>query len=198
MTNDEIRAFLNVLRGRGSNPATIQAADLIEKLQRERDEARDRLAEAQSDAEKWCKDSILMLGFADILEEHGLMPSSSELISARDRALAKSREQGFRAGIEAAAEKARIHMLGMSRERSDKMQKAILALSPSDKPAAPSVADHDIIELRGIGNYYGTLCLKRENGQDYWTIENYDGHDWAKIPDELGSALRALAAREGE
>lgn len=101
MTN-EANKILTYLRARDL-PVTHKAADLIEQLQRERDEARDRLAEAQSDAEKWRKDSILMLGFVDVLEEHGLIPSSSELLEARDRAIAKSREQGFCAGLEAAA-----------------------------------------------------------------------------------------------
>src|SRR5690606_10314898 len=52
-----------------------------EKAEAALTEARDRQAAAQRDAENWCKDSILMLGFADIVEEHGLIPSSSELLA---------------------------------------------------------------------------------------------------------------------
>ena len=33
-----------------------------------------------------------------------------------------------------------------------------------------------------IGNYYGGLEVKEEDGKFYWAITNYDGHDWEEIP----------------
>lgn len=36
-----------------------------------------------------------------------------------------------------------------------------------------------------IGNYYGSLWIKKENNKCYWSIENYDGHDWSEIPENL-------------
>lgn len=40
-----------------------------------------------------------------------------------------------------------------------------------------------------IGNYYGALNVKVENGVPYWAIENYDGCDWQEITPELYLAL---------
>lgn len=40
-----------------------------------------------------------------------------------------------------------------------------------------------------IGNYYGGLAVKTEDGKHYWSIENYDGHDWREIPESLYRAL---------
>lgn len=40
-----------------------------------------------------------------------------------------------------------------------------------------------------IGNYYGGLAVKTEDGKHYWSIENYDGHDWEEIPESLYRAL---------
>lgn len=110
MTNDLTIEFLR----RTDTGLSNKAADLIERLQQERDEARDRLAQAERDA--------------DIREDF-----------AHDY----GHDEGFRAGIEAASEKAKIFMLGLSKDRSDKMQKAILALTPTDKPSAPSVAESE-------------------------------------------------------
>ena len=36
-----------------------------------------------------------------------------------------------------------------------------------------------------IGNYYGGLSVKTEDGKHYWSIENYSGHDWSEIPESL-------------
>lgn len=38
-------------------------------------------------------------------------------------------------------------------------------------------------------NYYGSLTLMHEEGQYFWSVENYDGHCWDSIPDYLGDAL---------
>lgn len=40
-----------------------------------------------------------------------------------------------------------------------------------------------------IGNYYGCLEVKEENGKFYWSIENWDGHDWQEIPEHLFNVL---------
>lgn len=40
-----------------------------------------------------------------------------------------------------------------------------------------------------IGNYYGGLEVKERNGKYFWSIENYDGHDWEEITKELYDAL---------
>ncbi len=40
-----------------------------------------------------------------------------------------------------------------------------------------------------IGNYYGGLSVKAENGKHYWSIENYSGHEWDEIPESLYLAL---------
>lgn len=36
-----------------------------------------------------------------------------------------------------------------------------------------------------IGNYYGGLAVKQEDGKFWWSIENYDGHFWEEIPESL-------------
>ena len=40
-----------------------------------------------------------------------------------------------------------------------------------------------------IGNYYGGLSVKTEDGKHYWSIENYDGQIWEEIPESLYRAL---------
>jgi hypothetical protein len=40
-----------------------------------------------------------------------------------------------------------------------------------------------------IGNYYGGLSVKTEDGKHYWSIENYDGQNWEEIPESLYCAL---------
>lgn len=40
-------------------------------------------------------------------------------------------------------------------------------------------------EIDCIGNYYGCLNVKIEDGTYYWGIENYDGIGWEEIPKSL-------------
>ena len=40
-----------------------------------------------------------------------------------------------------------------------------------------------------IGNYYGGLHIKDIDGEYYWSIENWNGHDWQKIPESLYKEL---------
>jgi hypothetical protein len=44
-------------------------------------------------------------------------------------------------------------------------------------------------EIGNIGNYYGRLAVKVEDGEFFWSIENYDGHNWERITEELYNAL---------
>lgn len=36
-----------------------------------------------------------------------------------------------------------------------------------------------------IGNYYGGLSIKEDDGKFYWSIENYCGDNWYEIPESL-------------
>ena len=49
----------------------------------------------------------------------------------------------------------------------------------------------DMVErdIGSIGNYYGCLAVKVEGGRFFWSIENYDGHNWEEIPKFLFDAL---------
>jgi hypothetical protein len=44
-------------------------------------------------------------------------------------------------------------------------------------------------EIGNISNYYGGLSVKTEDNKCYWSIEDYDGHDWTEIPESLYRAL---------
>jgi len=44
-------------------------------------------------------------------------------------------------------------------------------------------------DIGDISNYYGGLTVKEENGLYYWSIYNYDGHNWEEIPKYLYDAL---------
>lgn len=48
------------------------------------------------------------------------------------------------------------------------------------------VAEFDVGD---IGNYYGSLTVKVVDSQAYWSVENWDGHSWEKIPEYLYFAL---------
>ena len=43
--------------------------------------------------------------------------------------------------------------------------------------------------IGGIGNYYGGLWVKAKDQLRYWSVENYDGHGWEEIPENLYAAL---------
>lgn len=109
----------------------------------------DRLAEAQSDAEKWHADAILILGFAEILTEMQAMPSSSELIAAKNRVVSSIREEAFHVAIEAAAQKAY--------EDAGRFDTPDRIRALTDKPASPSVAEAD---WHRDDNDLGTLLYK--------------------------------------
>jgi len=44
-------------------------------------------------------------------------------------------------------------------------------------------------DIGDIGNYYGCLEVKVENGKYFWGIENWDGTHWQEIPEYLYAAL---------
>lgn len=47
-------------------------------------------------------------------------------------------------------------------------------------------------EIGTIGNYYGCLEVKEEGGKYFWSIENWDGHTWEEIHEELYLQLMAF------
>lgn len=48
-----------------------------------------------------------------------------------------------------------------------------------------------IREIGGIGNYYGGLAVREQDGKFEWAIENWDGYHWEDIPESLYRALIA-------
>lgn len=44
-------------------------------------------------------------------------------------------------------------------------------------------------QIGRIGNYYGKLTVKEENGKYFWSIEDWDGHHWDEIPKSLYDEL---------
>jgi hypothetical protein len=56
-------------------------------------------------------------------------------------------------------------------------------------PVAAATACSPCRDIGNIGNYYGGLSVKMEDGKCYWAIENYDGNNWDEIPRSLFDAL---------
>ena len=50
-----------------------------------------------------------------------------------------------------------------------------------------------IKDIVTIGNFYGCLQIKIEDGLCYWGIEDWSGMDWEIIPDDLFDALNRYA-----
>lgn len=44
-------------------------------------------------------------------------------------------------------------------------------------------------QIGDIGNYYGGLNVRSEDGKFFWSIENYDGDNWDEIPKTLYDSL---------
>jgi hypothetical protein len=44
-------------------------------------------------------------------------------------------------------------------------------------------------DIGDIGNYYGGLVVKTENGKFFWSITDWNGDRWKEIPENLFSAL---------
>jgi hypothetical protein len=51
------------------------------------------------------------------------------------------------------------------------------------------MADHESRQIGTIGNYYGELEVKTKDGKYFWSIDNWNGHDWEEITKELYDAL---------
>ncbi|WP_312450095.1 hypothetical protein [Stutzerimonas nitrititolerans] len=51
------------------------------------------------------------------------------------------------------------------------------------------MSDIRIRDIGEVGNYYGRIAIKNEDGSLYWSIENWDGHHWEPCPDYLFEAL---------
>lgn len=45
------------------------------------------------------------------------------------------------------------------------------------------------MKIGKIGNYYGSLNVKKEDGKYFWSIENYNGFFWEEIPESLYNEL---------
>lgn len=45
------------------------------------------------------------------------------------------------------------------------------------------------MDIGDIGNFYGGLSVKEEEGRFFCGIENWDGTGWEEIPKELYDAL---------
>lgn len=46
------------------------------------------------------------------------------------------------------------------------------------------------LEIGSIGNYYGSLTVRMDEfGDCFWSIENWDGHSWERIPRSLYDEL---------
>ncbi|WP_045158718.1 hypothetical protein [Stutzerimonas stutzeri] len=57
------------------------------------------------------------------------------------------------------------------------------------------MSDTRIRDIGEVGNYYGCLAIKEERGCFYWSIENFDGHNWVPCPEYL---FRALSQHQDE
>ena len=45
-------------------------------------------------------------------------------------------------------------------------------------------------QIGNIGNYYGCLEIKEDDGKFFWGIENWNGTNWEEIPESLFMALK--------
>ena len=52
-----------------------------------------------------------------------------------------------------------------------------------------SPQQYNTMTIGTIGNYYGSLNVKNEDGKFFWSIENYDGDYWEEIPESLYNEL---------
>lgn len=49
-----------------------------------------------------------------------------------------------------------------------------------------------------IGNYYGGLEVKEEDGRYFWGIADYDGEHWEEIPEYLYLDLHRFEGERGK
>ena len=105
----EVERFREAIKMKGgtehspTEDAYTSACLAIAKHKARAEKAESDLATARAETAKWHADANLMLGFAELAYEAGAMPSSSELIAARDRALAADRKAVRLEGMREAA-----------------------------------------------------------------------------------------------
>lgn len=52
------------------------------------------------------------------------------------------------------------------------------------------IPEPDIVrDIGDVCNYYGGVAVCMKDGKYYWSVENYDGHDWEQIPKSLYDEL---------
>ena len=44
-------------------------------------------------------------------------------------------------------------------------------------------------DIGNIGNYYGSLTVREDQGLFFWSIDDCSGHHWEEIPEYLYNAL---------
>jgi hypothetical protein len=54
------------------------------------------------------------------------------------------------------------------------------------------------MQIGNIGNYYGVLEVKEEEGHFYWGIENWNGTHYQEIPKSLYDELIAFGGDEDD
>ena len=52
----------------------------------------------------------------------------------------------------------------------------------------------EVITKLDVGNYYGNLKLKVDEGKFFWCVENYDGDNWKEISESLYKTLMQHAS----
>lgn len=157
----------------------------LRRLTAERDTARAETA-------MWHADANLMLGFAELAYEAGAMPSSSELIAARDRALAADRKAVRRD----MAERIAIYLeLGGTLPVTTKGKvDAILALIEKETPHdAAHYAAEEI--LRGVDRLKG--CTHGIEGRCLTMAQLRQIEAWAQDVSDDPSAHRGYAQEAG-
>ena len=60
------------------------------------------------------------------------------------------------------------------------------------------MGDVKVRAIGEIGNYYGGLGVKQEDGKFFWSIENYSGDHWDEIPQQLYDALIKYEDERGD
>ena len=53
----------------------------------------------------------------------------------------------------------------------------------------PVPARGDEIVVRGIGNTYGSLAVRQENGKPEWSVEDYNGYVWEPCPQDIYDSI---------
>lgn len=49
-----------------------------------------------------------------------------------------------------------------------------------------------LTEVGDVGNYYGGIAIATLDGKFFWSIEDWDGHNWKECPEPLYNELIKL------